>query len=131
MPGLEKHFQVSDKISPYVGFQALLGYTTTSYSEEYQDNDKVYVATLTNSNNGAGVGSLDIGVGLLSGVDYYFVKHFYVGVELGIGASYSKKLTTKFTDSQDSDNNSEFKNGYQILLAPGLTTGNIRLGWTF
>jgi len=133
MPGTEKHFTVSDHISPYVGMQALIGYKHTSYSEEYEDGNKIETLTFENSpsGNGAGIGYLSLGAGIFTGVDYYFVKRFYVGVELGIGLQYFSLLNSKFTDSGDSDLNYEYKNGHIIQLAPGLTTGNIRLGWTF
>ena len=131
MPGMEKHFKVSDKISPYIGWQLLLGYQATSLVEEYQDDKDIETLTFSNSSGHAGEGLLNVGAGVFSGVDYYFVKHFYVGVELGIGVGYSKKLATKYIDSGDSDSDIELKNGSRFVLAPGLTTGNIRLGWTF
>jgi len=131
MPGGEKHFNVSDRISPYVGWQLLLGYQATSYTEEFQSGDDVETETVKNSPNYAGEGYWNAGIGVFSGVDYYFVKHFYVGVELGIGAGYMKKLKTKYENSSDDDLNEEYNNGNRFMLAPGLTTGNIRLGWSF
>jgi len=132
MPGTEKHFDVSDRISPYVGFQALLGYKHTSYIEEYQDGNSIETESYINdSTNGAGNGYFSLGAGVFTGVDYYFVKRFYVGVELGIGLEYFSYLNSTYTDSGDSDNDEEIKNGTSFQLAPGLTTGNIRLGWTF
>ena len=131
-PGTEKHFDVSDRISPYVGIQAILGYKHTSYTEEYEDGNKIETVTLVNSaSNGAGAGYLRLGAGIFTGVDYYFVKKFYVGIELGIGLQYDSFLNSKKTDSGDSDYNYDKKHGHRIQLAPGLTTGNIRLGWTF
>ncbi len=134
MPGTEKHFDVSDRISPYVGFQALLGYQHTSYTEEYEDGDNIETIELINTspiNNGAGLGYFSFGGSVFTGVDYYFVKGFYVGVEVGFGLQYFSYQKSKYIDTGDSDNNEVFKNGSKIQLAPGLTTGNIRLGWTF
>ncbi len=133
MPGTEKHFDVSDRISPYIGLQALLSYKHTSYSEEYEDGNKIETITYTNSSSsdGAGIGYLSFGAGIFTGVDYYFVKRFFIGVELGIGLQYYSILNSKYTDSGNSDYNYDYKNGNRIQLATGLTTGNIRLGWTF
>ena len=134
MPGTEKHFDVADKISPYVGIQALIKYKHTSIKTEYQDGNNVEAIEIINAspdNSGAGLGYMSFGGGIFTGVDYYFVKHFYIGVEVGFGLQYFSYLKTQYTDTGDSDNEDEFKNGSALQLAPGLTTGNIRLGWTF
>jgi len=131
MPGIEKHFTGSKKISPYVGMQGMLGYKTTSLSVEYQDNNSIYTETIKNDASGLGEGYMAFGVGLFSGVDYYFVKKLYIGVELGYGLQYSKLLNTTRKDEHDSSSDTEHKNGYSIGASPYLATGNIRLGWTF
>ena len=136
MPGTEKHFNVSDRLSPYVGIQALLGYKHTSHTIEYEDGNKIETIEYINispANNSLGVGSghFSIGAGIFTGVDYYFVKRFYVGVELGIGLQYYSLLNSKYINSGDHDDDYDKKNGHTIQLAPGLSTGNIRLGWTF
>ena len=130
MPGIEKHLNGSNRVSPYVGVQGLLGLRNTSFTEEYQDGDKIETQKITNG-GAAGNGYFSLGAGVFTGVDYYFIKHFYVGLELGIGLQYFSLAKSTYTDSGDSDNNSITKNGHYIQLAPGLTTGNIRLGWTF
>ncbi len=138
MPGTEKHFAVSDRISPYIGIQGLIGYKHTSYIKEYQDGDNIETQEYINVNpdtqsdgTGAGAGYFSIGAGIFTGVDYYFVKRFYVGIELGIGLQYYSLLNSTFTDSGNGDFDYDHNNGHRIQLAPGLTTGNIRLGWTF
>lgn len=131
MPGIEKHYNVSDRISPYTGFQGLLGYNASSYTREYQSGSSVYTETVSNDPSLTNYGSFVIGAGVFTGVDYYFVKHFYLGVELGVGLQYAMLLDSEYTNSEDSNLNSASKNGSIISLAPGLSTGNIRLGWTF
>ncbi len=135
MPGIEKHFDVSDRISPYVGVQLKAGFKSTSYVKEFQDafgkiQTRKYVNYPT-SIGGAGSGYLVAGIGFVTGVDYYFVKRFYVGAELGIGFQYFSLLNSKYINSNNDSLNQEHKHGYLIQLSPGLTTGNIRLGWTF
>ncbi len=131
MPGTEKHFDVSDRISPYVGVQAILGFKQTSFVEEYQPDNSIETITYINDDGKAGEGFLKFGAGVFTGVDYYFVKRFYIGVELGFGLEYKSILKSKEIHTEDNDNNEEKKHGYSIKLGPGLTTGNIRLGWTF
>ncbi len=132
MPGTEKHFDVSDRISPYVGVQAILGYKHTKYTEEYESGDDIETVEIINSDNGgAGNGYFKLGAGIFTGVDYYFVKRFYVGVEMGLKLEYFTLLNSKEIYSEDSDLNEESSHGHIIRLTPGLTTGNIRLGWTF
>ena len=131
MPGFEKHFDVSDRISPYVGAQAIISYKQTSEKTEYEDGDSIETIEYINSAGHAGDGYLAFGPGVFTGVDYYFVKRLYIGVEVGFAFQYYSMLSAKKIDSGDSDNNDEYKNGSQMYFGPGLTTGNIRLGWTF
>ena len=132
MPGTEKHFDVSDRISPYIGVQAILGYKHTKYTEEYESGDDIETVSIINSDNGgAGNGYFKLGAGIFTGVDYYFVKRFYVGVEMGLRLEYFTLLNSKKIYSADSDLNKESSHGHIIRLTPGMATGNIRLGWTF
>ena len=131
MPGFEKHFSVSDRISPYVGMQFLVDYQHTSFTVEHQDGTSIYTTSYINDSGAAGHGSFSLGAGALAGVDYYFIKRFYVGIELSFGAQYGKILSSKFIDENDSDNNEEHKGGSIIMISPGLSHTNIRLGWTF
>ena len=130
-PGFEKHFAVSNRISPYVGMQFLLGYHHTSLTTEHQDGTSIYTVSYINYPNKAGAGRLSVGAGALAGVDYYFIKRFYVGIELSFGGQYSKTLSSKKVDENDSDKNEEHKGGSSITVSPGLSHTNIRLGWTF
>ncbi len=131
MPGYEKHFHVSPRFSPYMGYQVLFGYHRTSYAVEHLDGSTVYQYKWINDPSKTGYGSMDIGAGFITGFDYFIVKHLYVGLELGLGFQYSHFLDTQFVDEGDSDNNETYENGSAIILAPGLTSGFIRLGWVF
>ena len=133
MLGSEKHFGSSNRVSPYTGWQIGFSYVTSKYISEYQDGDNVESWVYTNYDLPPGLpqGKWGVSIGFISGIDYYFVKHFYIGVELGIGLEYNKFLTGSFEDTGDSDMNDEYKGGYQIVLSPQMTTGNLRLGWSF
>ncbi len=129
--GTEKHFKGTKRLSPYVGFQGLILYKTTSYKEENQSGSSIYYNQYINDEGSAGAGHMGIGIGVLAGFDYYFAKHLYLGVELGYGVSYAKKLTAKYINEDDSDLNEEAKNGSTISVSPYLANGNLRLGWIF
>ncbi|GMT44435.1 MAG: hypothetical protein IEMM0006_0267 [bacterium] len=125
-PGFERHFAATKRLSPYVGAQALAGYSTTVAKREIQDNNEVY--NVTNKNN---PGRVRVGVGIFAGIDYYFIKKMYLGIELGYGIEYDKYLNTKYTNEKFPDQNYNHKNGHSIGVSPSLFTRNLRLGWTF
>ncbi len=133
MLGSERHFNINNRLSPYTGWQVELGYLTSKYIEEYQDGSAVESYIYRNYNLPAGVptGKIALGFGFVTGIDYYFLKNFYFGIEIGVGLEYSKYLDGSFEDTGDSSAGEDFHQGYQILLSPGLTTGNLRLGWSF
>ena len=131
-PGYEKHFGSSRRLSPYIGFQGLLGYTTRSYMVERQDSpDNINELKWVNDPAVSGQGSVNLGAGVFAGIDFYFVEKLYLGIEIGYGFQYSRYLKTTYSDKNQPDNNYEKKNGHYIGVAPSLATGNLRLGWTF
>ncbi len=125
-PGIERHFSATKRLSPYVGAQALAGYSTTVIKREVQDNNEVY--NLTKKNN---PGRVRVGLGVFAGIDYYFIKKIYLGIELGYGIEYDKYLNTKYTNGKFPEQNYNYKNGHSIRFSPSLFTRNLRLGWTF
>lgn len=125
-PGIERHFSATKRLSPYVGAQALAGYSTSTEKREIQDNNEVY--NVTNKNN---PGRVRAGVGVFAGIDYYFIKKMYLGIELGYGIEYDKYLNTKYTNEKFPEQNYNHKNGHSIRISPSLFTRNLRLGWTF
>lgn len=129
--GTEKHFNGTKRLSPYIGFQGLLLYKTTSYKEENQDGSSIYYEKFINDEDAAGAGHMGVGIGFLAGFDYYFAKHLYLGVELGYGVSYAKKLKFKYINEDNSDLDFEAESGSTISVSPYLANGNLRLGWIF
>ena len=128
-PGIEKHFASSKRLSPYVGGEATIGFQSSSTKTEVIDGaDKI---TENKTTGGDSEDGFTFGVGVFAGVDYYFVKKFYIGAEVGYGLTYFSQATTKTTNGADSSLDSENKNGGTFKLAPALATGNIRIGWTF
>ena len=125
-PGLEKHFTGTKRLSPYIGVQGLIGFSTTFNEFENQHSNKVYVHKWKNN-----PGTFNVGAGVFAGIDYYFVKKLYLGIEIGYGLEYRKSLKIKYTDEYDKSNNFERKNGHSFRASPSLATGNLRFGWTF
>jgi len=123
LPGIEKHFTGTDRLSPYIGAEALIGYHLYSDKREYQDIKDVETVKTTD-------GIFLLGVGVLAGVDYYIAESLYLGIELKYGMTYNNQLKTKTTDSGDDDNDLERNNGSSFSFSPSIT-GNFRIGWNF
>ena len=129
--GKEFHFTGTKRLSPFVGYQGLIGYSKTTRKMDVQpdltDND-IYTNTWKNPNGNDG---FSIGGGVFAGFDYYFVKNLYLGVELDFGLAYTKKMNSKFEHGDDNDLDYDNKNGSAFSISPSLTTANLRLGWIF
>ncbi len=125
-PGFEKHFTGTKRLSPYIGIQGLIGFSTNVNKFENQHNNKLYVVKWTNNH-----GTFNVGAGVFAGIDYYFVKKLYLGIEIGYGLEYIKLLKTKYSDEYDKSLDYENKNGHSFRLSPSLATGNLRFGWIF
>ena len=128
-PGIEKHFAGTDRISPYVGGEVIIGLKSSSTKVENMDaDDKITENKTTGANATDGI---TFGLGAFAGVDYYFAKKLYVGAEVGYGLTYFSQATQKYTDGADSGNNNDTTNGGTLNFSPSLATGNLRIGWTF
>ena len=126
-PGIEKHFTGLKTFSPYIGVQGLAGYQSHTHKEEHQDNNsKIYLTIWANN-----PGSIDLGLDVLAGFDYYFVKKLYLGLEISYGLKYSKELKFKYINEKYPDQDYKVKGGSSIGVFPSLATGNLRLGWVF
>jgi hypothetical protein len=85
VPGFEKHFEGTERLSPYIGaiipilFGSSEDVTFTGVS-----NVNKTKKTITNA-----TGFTSVGLGLLSGADFYFIKSLYLGVEFGLTLNYA------------------------------------------
>lgn len=125
MPGIEIHFPLGNRVSPYVG--AELGFTTRSTKYEYSTNFNNDNITQT------GIGGFtQFGLNMLVGTDVAIYKGLYLGAEFGFGfstTSFPDVVTTATTGGVTVtetivDNSSVFSLG--TVFNPA-----IRLGWTF
>lgn len=126
-PGFEHHFDLSSKMSPYLGGELLY-----SYMRDFSKNESMNSNNSVMSSKNMGINS-SFGLNLLSGVDYYFTEKIYAGVELGFGFLFEGKGKTK-TKYENQDGNS----GLQNTTTKGNSTnlnwgpnyqGTIRLGY--
>jgi hypothetical protein len=117
--GFEKHFKGTDRLSPYWGTDAIIGFTSGS-SESV--NSALNVTGKTSSSD------FRIGARGVFGADYYFTKKLYVGVEAGLGIFYVSEgdTTTSLTGTPDVTT----KGGSNFNISPELVTG-VRLGFVF
>ena len=135
MPGLEKHFAGTKRLSPYVGGElSILGSFSSSSVKD--------VGTKITTNNsgsffdGSNRSLFGFGLNALIGTDFYVSKHLYFGIEAGYGLSLNKILKNVKTvivnggqtTTTTTDGTSKFTLGTN--LGTNLN-GGIRFGFVF
>jgi|SRR5690554_1010402 len=127
-PGIEKHFVGTDRLSPYYGAEALIGFGTRGTKRDATYGvDNSIKSIKSNSQS-----FLDIGVNAFAGVDFYFADNIYLGAEFGFGIGYNMQMDTK-SESLDMNGDivtSEGPGGSTINIGPNVV-GAIRLGFLF
>ncbi len=140
--GLEKHLTGTDRLSTYVGGDLL--FALSSATEDWKNsNGTAYVQGLSrsikgfNTVSGGTNASTSLGLRLVTGAEYYFVKNVYLGAEVGFGF-----LSSKFKDIEDETttvsgtgvtttvNNDVKSPGKGFEISPSVITG-VRLGFQF
>lgn len=154
--GYERHFNVSKRISIYVG--ASIGFDRhfvssdlehnqirSSVYDNWQTHATSYSAKFTNGSfnmNENGIGEIHdraywaINADIFTGIDFYVYKGLYVGAELGLSINSLKYSEMKFKGEMkpsEEGGSIEFKSNddkretnVKIDVQPAL-----RLGWTF
>lgn len=127
-PGYEIHFDGTDRLSPYIGAELIIGIGRNSIEREFFggnsqtqiDNNEVQnfaVYTLTRKE-----GTTTIGLGAVAGVDYYIADNLYLGAEIGFGLQRS---TLRDAEVEVSDDNAFiFSDESAAILAPLGYSGN-------
>jgi hypothetical protein len=84
--GIEKHFEGTEKLSPYFGAEGGMGISSMSKEGTNTINGTTYFEngqmSLINS------GAFSVYGGLVFGADYYFLPSIYLGAEIGYGFGY-------------------------------------------
>lgn len=142
--GIEKHFNGTKRLSPYVGADILVSNASTREEGENVDLSGDFASgtsyTLRNSgfsffNTQFGTSDptpgFGVGLRLVAGADFYFVKNVYLGGEFGWGFLYTneKDGEVEFTTAGATTTTS-VESGRTIQFAPSVITG-VRLGFVF
>ncbi|HEY4651988.1 MAG TPA: hypothetical protein VIG72_11275 [Pontibacter sp.] len=120
-PGIEKHFAGTERLSPYIG--AELPISMQSAKLETKDG---YVEGATSA-TGANRGYFGIGVNAVAGMDFYFAKNFYAGVEVGTGLQYLKNADVETKNG----NFSTETEGFHSVRFDQFVNGGVRIGFVF
>lgn len=124
-PGIEKHFEGTSRLSPYVGAELVLGLRSSSASWEAGGTTTKVSGAFSDASTNRGF--FNFGLNGVIGCDYYFAKHIFVGFEAGFGINYinwSQVQTTTgggtpFVDSESRG---------QFVIAPSAKSA-LRLGF--
>ena len=110
-PGIEKHFDGTSRLSPYVGAALNIDYSSSSSTEEYWGPNKQAALIDVNPDNDFNDyavwdqtvkdGSFGFGLAGLAGMDFYFADNIYLGVEFGFGLNFTSMGATKYSSSDD------------------------------
>ena len=142
--GTEKHFSGTRRISPYIGWEAGLGYKKSKEELENNTNSKTikgawqtYEVSYSGQNyyyttNYIERGFWSAGANVLTGFDFYMAKDFYFGYEIGFGFEYLKYSTIEVTKDTEFPDQGTYpdQDGSSWKIGPRLVNG-IRIGYTF
>lgn len=133
--GLEKHFDGTEKLSPYVGAQLgflLGGKATTDVTNSTSASPNPGQVVSGHSYKSESGSTFGIGLGLYMGADYYIKDNVFIGGEFGLGL---------FSSSSTAEGSTTVNNGVAetTVKAPksstsslfGVSTGGVRLGFVF
>ncbi len=121
--GAEKHFTGTERLSPYVGGDIMIGFASNNTKSTVSVPNTTPVITETKGPN-----NFRAGIRGVFGADYYFAKRVFLGVEAGLGLIYESEgdVTYKVTGLPDT----KIEGGDNFTIAPAVVTG-IRLGYAF
>ena len=125
-PGIEKHFDGTSKLSPYIGTELFLGLGSTNQSSESVWGSNQIMTTKTKSRTSSA------GLNVVCGADYYFSDKIYIGIEMGYGFLRDGKgsNSTKYTNPSDPSMTDLKTKGNSTNLNWGPNyQGTIRLGF--
>lgn len=123
-PGIEKHFEGTDRLSPYVGAELNFASISSSSTQEALNGAEDAIAGESETTNG----SMTLGLNLLIGADWYFSKHIYLGTEIGFGFATTNQADTEFTPVTGPKVSTP--NGSSFNLGPNFNN-RIRVGFLF
>lgn len=133
-PGIEKHFEGTDRLSPYVGAELDIAIQSASSVDERitGPNDAIGTVTVTGRNNRGDNGYFRFGVNLVGGADYYISKNLYLGAEVGWGIQSVSLSTikTELSGFEGATAPKDFERGGTLNVGTNFI-GAFRFGWAF
>ncbi len=131
-PGIEKHFAGTNRLSPYLGAELLLGLRSAHYELDGPGSTGVEIKGGFTPTGTADRGYFLVGLGAVGGFDFYVARHLYVGYELGMeltNRSYSEveAITTNEAGTIETRKN---EGTSALSFGPNVRNG-IRLGFVF
>lgn len=108
-PGVEKHFDGTNRLSPYVGGVLDIGFGSSNTTNGYWSQNTNDPSVVGDSGFGAHTqweqktrdGYLRLGLNAIAGMDFYFADNIYLGAEFGFGISFNSMSDTKYTSTDD------------------------------
>lgn len=130
-PGVEKHFAGTSKLSPFVGAQLMINYSTAAtveVSNAATPNPSAGDVKSGDSFKSDGGSRLGLGLGLIMGADYYITDGIFVGGEMGLGLF---NMTSNGDGSVKTNSVEQKTLGSSTFDLFGVSTGGVRLGYRF
>jgi hypothetical protein len=126
-PGYERHFDASERLSPYLGFELAFSYKVSEATMD-QRNGQTYKTEGAWDLEGTERGYTKLGINAIIGADYYIAKSLYLGVEFGYG--YELLDQRKITTNREGFTAEQIDGGESFNLGKGINNA-IRLGFNF
>lgn len=128
-PGMEWHLVGTDKLSPYYGAEAIIGFSSDkSVDEFYVVNDTFDGGSIEEMEMTQGTTSF--GVNAVGGMDYYFAQNIFFGAEIGAGILYNSTGEATSTSTVEGAEDVVTPGGSSLTGGPNFN-GRIRLGIIF
>lgn len=126
-PGIEIHFDGTDKLSPYVGGELDLAFKKSGSTFDAPGAQEFTIEGAW-SPFGLERGFYRLGLNAIAGADFYIAKQIYLGTEFGFGFEFIKQadIVEKFNDTVTN----EEKGGSTFQLGPNFNSA-LRLGFKF
>ena len=130
-PGVERHFSGTNRLSPYLGSELIIGFGSNSVTTQSLDAADVIVESYVKNGGTQGwnyANGFLLGAGLVGGFDYYVAESLFIGLELNYAFVYNKPFSVK-TKNGDADE-VVTKTGSNWYFNPS-AGANLRIGWNF
>ncbi|XWN38762.1 MAG: hypothetical protein ROO71_07365 [Balneola sp.] len=126
-PGIEMHFDGTEKLSPYIGGELDLAYKKSGSTFSANANQEFTIEGAWSS-FGQERGFYRIGLNAIAGADFYIARQLYLGTEFGFGFEFIKQadIVEKFNGTATN----EVKGGSTFQLGPNFNSA-LRLGFKF